>query len=60
MDRVYMVTFTEKMQITRRVKITAFDEQEAIDIIVAGIPLTDRVILDVSSGNYSNFEVKGA
>jgi hypothetical protein len=56
--KVYTVTFTERMSVTRRVEITAFDEEEAIDTIVAGIPLIERVILKVSSGNYSNFKVK--
>lgn len=56
--KVYTVTFTERMSVTRRVEITAFDEEEAIDTIVAGIPLIQRTILKVSSGNYSNFKVK--
>jgi hypothetical protein len=54
----YDITYDEKMLIRRRVKVTADNEDEAVDQILAGMPFSTRVVLKVESGSYTDFKVE--
>jgi len=54
----YDITYDEKMLIRRRVKVTADNEDEAVDRILSGVPFSTRIVLKVESGDYTDFKVE--
>ncbi len=54
----YDITYNEIMTIQRKVTVAADNEDEAVDRILSGVPFSTRIVLKVTSGDYTDFKVE--